>query len=100
MGTDLLKDGYDPFENSALTRLLSSGQVRKVYVVGIALEFCVQSFCLGAARLNKKVIAIEPLIRGLRLPEREREVWERLRVAGVIRSSKIPDELNIKPNHV
>lgn len=96
-GVDILKEGYDPFENAALVAFLSSERVRTIFVGGMALEYCVQKACLGARKLNKRVVAVEPLIRGIGQKELERDVWDTLRKAGVERSNKIPEELSSKP---
>ena len=42
--------------------LLSNTEIETIYVIGIALEYVVQSTCIGAANLGKTVRAIEPLI--------------------------------------
>ncbi len=92
-GTNVNWPGFNPFENPALGRLLASERVQTVYVSGIALEFCIQTTCLGAAALGKRVVAVEPLIRGTGNRQRAGEVWDNLQAKGVVRMRELPMEL-------
>jgi len=54
--------GYSPLENQAFLLLLRTKEITTVYTCGIALEYCIQSFCRGVLELGKNVIALEPAI--------------------------------------
>ena len=88
--SDGIKPGYDPFENPALLRFIASDKVDTVYVCGIALEYCVQACCLGARKLDKKVVAVESLTVSAGTLEEADEVWDMLTGQGVIRQAQWP----------
>jgi nicotinamidase/pyrazinamidase len=61
-GVEPGKLGYSPLENRAFEALLESSSIQRVYIAGIALEYCVQSTCVGAIGKGKRVVALESLI--------------------------------------
>lgn len=90
--------GYSPLENAAFRTLVSSDRIKRIFVAGIALEYCVQACCIDLRKLNKIVIAVEPLIAKAKTITAENEIlWTNLEEAGVIRSRTIPDELQTVP---
>jgi nicotinamidase/pyrazinamidase len=62
-GTDPDKDGYSPFENPEMTRLVTGDDIREIFVVGIAAEYCVLATCLVARNADKAVTVVEDLVR-------------------------------------
>lgn len=81
-------DGYSPFENPLMDRLINTASVARVYVAGIALEYCVYATCKDARGRNKNVVAVEGLIRAAS-PEHAEKVWRKLDVLGVKRASAL-----------
>ncbi len=63
-GTDNKDDGYSAFEatNIKLLDYLREKEIEKLYICGIALEFCVKSSALDALREGIKVFLIRDAI--------------------------------------
>lgn len=96
-GISDLKDGFDPLENRAFSLILKSKEIKTVYIIGFALQYCVAAMCLSARRLGKRVIAIEPLI-GVSEPDKDAEItktWSKLEEKGIERYKNIPSELKL-----
>ena len=90
IGVDNNVDGYSPFEDLRLPGFLASESIRTIYVVGIALEFCVLATCRDAVWFGKTVVAVEPLIRAADSDPTKREyVWELLTSMGVVRAQNV-----------
>jgi len=53
---------YSALENSSLTMLLDNPRIEVVYVVGIALNYCVKCTCLSVRNLNKAVFTVDEAI--------------------------------------
>jgi nicotinamidase/pyrazinamidase len=84
-------DGYSPFADLRLPRFLSDHDTSVVYVVGIALEFCVLATCRDALWFGKTVVAIEPLVRAAsRTPNDREHAWRLLTSLGAIRAHNVP----------
>ena len=82
--------GYSAFENAVLDLLVSNPQVRNVYVIGIALEYCVQATCLGAKERGKRTIALEQAIASASADIEETEkIWQGLVKEGIIRERRL-----------
>lgn len=77
--------GYSPFENEELDDLINRAYVKTIYVVGIALEYCVLATCIDAKKRQKRVIALEPLIRPAE-PEQAENLWRVLEKEQIIRA--------------
>jgi nicotinamidase/pyrazinamidase len=93
-GTAANTKGYSPLENSALLALVLSDRINKIYITGIAFEYCVQACCIDLRKLGKEVIAVEPLIaKTVNDPAKAQVLWNVLETEGVIRSPDIPKEL-------
>ena len=83
-GIDADKDGYSPYENPRMDALINRTHIETVYVVGIALEYCVFETCIETVKRNKKVVAVESLIRAV-YPDQARDVWTTLKERGIHR---------------
>ena len=83
-GVEAELDGFTPYENPLMGRLINTTKIRRVYVVGIALEYCVYATCKQTRELDKEVIAVESLIRAASSVEAE-ETWKKLEKIGVKR---------------
>ncbi|HXO22655.1 MAG TPA: isochorismatase family protein [Thermoanaerobaculia bacterium] len=88
-GVDPGLPGYSPLENRAFEAILESPSLETVYIAGIALEYCVQSTCIGVRDKGKRVVALESLIATAseNVDDAER-VWEKLLNIGVEREKR------------
>jgi len=84
-------DGYSPFSDPRMQALITRQDVQTVYVVGIALEFCVLATCRDALWYGRTVVAVEPYIRSAYRTSAQREnVWQLLSSLGVVRALNVP----------
>lgn len=91
IGTSNEMDGYSPFHDPALQSLASSSIISTIYIVGLALEFCILAACRDAVWFGKTVIAVEPFIRSATPDVSEREaVWNLIESFGVVRGRNVP----------
>jgi nicotinamidase/pyrazinamidase len=81
-------DGYSPFENPLLDQTVNLECVKRIFVAGIALEYCVYATCKDARERNKEVIAVESLIRAASVTHSEK-TWRRLAVLEVTRAADV-----------
>ena len=78
--------GYSALENKSLAALVAHPHIDSVYVVGIALNYCVLSTCVSAAELGKQTFAIEEAIASADGDSVANEkVWAELDRHGVVR---------------
>lgn len=90
-GTSNEMDGYSPFQDPVLLSVVSSPTLTTIYIVGLALEFCILAACRDAVWFGKRVIAVEPCIRSASLDASEREtVWNLIESFGVVRKRNAP----------
>lgn len=83
---------YSALENSALAVLLDNPRVKKVYVVGIALNYCVQGTCITLRKLGKETIAIDEAIASANASVSDTEkIWKDLVEVGVTRMRTIAE---------
>jgi len=89
-GTTPDSEGYSPYCNPLMAKIVDQPDVKTVYVTGIALEYCVKATCLDTIKHNKKVLAIEPLIRSVSKDKTIVEKqWNDLKDCGVVRVQNI-----------
>ena len=50
--TDPTKEGYSGFENTDLLKILGKEQIKRVFVGGLAIEYCVKNTILDALRFG------------------------------------------------
>jgi len=81
-------DGYSPYENPLMDQLINNIQIRRVYITGIALEYCVYATCKQTRERNKETIAIDTLIRAAS-PKKASETWKKFDKINVIRQAAI-----------
>ncbi len=81
---------YSALENPSLTTLIRNPSVEIVYVVGIALNYCVKCTCISIAELGKTTVAIDEAIASANGDTVANEqVWRELDEHGVIRLSNV-----------
>jgi nicotinamidase/pyrazinamidase len=64
-GKDAESEGYSAFEDTELVELLRSRGVDRLYVAGLATDYCVKHSVLDALRQGLEVVVIEDAIRGV-----------------------------------
>ena len=77
-------EGYSPYEDPILSRYMNTIE-GKVYVCGLALEYCVKATCLDTHnKHNKSVVAIKPLIKSIEIDrEKLKKEWDKLTNANI-----------------
>jgi nicotinamidase/pyrazinamidase len=87
IGEERTRAGYSPYEQSKMDAIINRQGVKKVYVAGIALEYCVLATCLETRLRKKTVVACEKLICAATVELRQKS-WKKMEEAGVERSDK------------
>ncbi len=64
-GTDPNREAYSAFDRTELSDRLDERGVKKIFVVGVATDYCVKSTVLDALKLGYEVIVLEDGIKGL-----------------------------------
>ncbi len=64
-GQDPWSQGYSGFQDTELAELLRSRDVDRVYLGGLATDYCVRNSVLDALRLGFDVTVVEDAIRGV-----------------------------------
>uniref|UniRef100_A0A0G4F7G3 nicotinamidase n=1 Tax=Chromera velia CCMP2878 TaxID=1169474 RepID=A0A0G4F7G3_9ALVE len=85
-GMDKTVDSYSGFgsppEDTGLDKILKEKGVKTVYCVGLAMDYCVGSTALDAARLGYETFVIEDAVRGV-FPEGSQKMCAQLKEAGI-----------------
>lgn len=66
-GTDPEKEAYSGFEGTNLAVLLRQKGIKRVFVSGLATEYCVKATALDALKEGLQVVVLEDAIRGVGL---------------------------------
>lgn len=66
-------EGYSGFEKSDLARILRDHDVDRVYVCGLATDYCVRASAIDACREGFEVIVVEDAVRGVEVAEGDSE---------------------------
>ncbi len=95
---------YSAFDDHTMREKIKSDNIGIVYVVGIALEFCVLATCLDALKFGKgiPVVALEPFIRSASIDEEKlEEVWSNFMSQGIIRAHNMAGfDITVKKPHL
>ncbi len=81
-GTNPKKEAYSGFEDTDLEKILKENGIRKVWVGGVATEYCVKATCLDALEKGFEVFLLEDACRGVNA-EDERKAIEEMVQKGV-----------------
>src|SRR5918992_2688963 len=82
-GQDPNSQGYSAFQETLLGDLLRERGVDRLYVAGLATDYCVKSSVLDARRLGFNVTVIEDAVRGVNVQPRDSDTaLEEMRDAG------------------
>ncbi|MBP1763802.1 MAG: Nicotinamidase, partial [Firmicutes bacterium] len=85
-------DAYSGFQDTPLLALLQERGIRRVFVGGLATEYCVKNTVEGALNLGFTTIVLEDAIRGIELtPGDCGKVLEGLLASGAI--AMMPQDL-------
>lgn len=76
------KEAYSGFEGTGLAEILKKRGVKRVYICGVATEYCVRATALDAVKLGFKVYLLRDAVKGIR-PEDEERALRELEEAGV-----------------
>ncbi|ASJ00618.1 nicotinamidase [Thermococcus gorgonarius] len=75
------KEAYSGFEGTELDEILRKNGVERVYVCGVATEYCVKATAMDALKLGYETYVIVDAIKGID-PEGEKRALEELQKAG------------------
>ena len=86
-GTRREEDNYSAFEgDSSLTEFLRHRGITRVFVAGLATDYCVKATALDAARLGFETFVVEDAVRGVDVKEGDSEAaLQEMTEAGVVR---------------
>ena len=82
-GTSPDFDAYSGFEGTILHDLLKERGIRRVFVCGVATDYCVKNTALGALYLGYTTFVLEDAIQGV-LPTTTQEAVEEMMQKGAI----------------
>ena len=82
-GTDVNKDTYSAFKGTGLAGLLKELKIEKVYICGLALDYCVKATALDAVKAGFSVEVLRVATRAVDEKNKE-NVLDELKNAGVI----------------
>ncbi len=82
-GQDAWSQGYSAFQDTPLEEALRERAVQRVYVGGLATDYCVKQTVLDARRLGFDVTVVEDAIRGVELvPGDSERAIDEMKAAG------------------
>lgn len=83
-GTDPLREAYSGFDGTTLSDTLKARGVRRIFVCGLATDYCVKATALDAVKNGFETYLIEDLCRGVDIPQGSaKAAVDALIVAGV-----------------
>lgn len=68
-GTDMAKEAYSGFQDTGLADKLREKDISRIFVCGLATDYCVKSTVLDAISSGFQTVVIEDAIRGVNIPE-------------------------------
>jgi len=82
-GQDPNSQGYSAFQDTGLGELLRERGVERLFVAGLATDYCVKSSVLDALRLGFDVTVVEDAVRGVDVePGDSQKALEEMEAAG------------------
>ncbi len=87
-GIDKDKEAYSGFEGTDLKERLDSMNIKRLFVAGVATDYCVKNTVLDALRYNFETYIIRDCVKGIEREEDTIKEMERYG-AGVINSNEI-----------
>lgn len=82
-GTDPKKEAYSGFQGTDLAQMFRDAGIRRVFVTGLATDYCVKATALDALKSGLNVIVVADAIRGVDVnPGDSRAALDEVRKAG------------------
>jgi nicotinamidase/pyrazinamidase len=82
-GTDPRKEAYSGFQGTDLAQRLKDAGVRRVFITGLATDYCVKATAVDALRSGLDVIVVSDAVRGVNAnPGDSRAALDEIRQAG------------------
>lgn len=91
-GTSLEFDAYSGFQATTLESLLRERGVKRVFICGVATDFCVKNTAIGAVNLGFQVFVLEDAIKGVFVDKTQQAVNQLLEEGAVFVSY---DEISV-----
>lgn len=83
-GTDPASHGYDAFEANDLAAMLRERGVRRVFVCGLATDYCVRATALAASAAGFETVLLTDAVAAVNVsPEDGQRALEEMRAAGI-----------------
>jgi nicotinamidase/pyrazinamidase len=83
--TDVKHEAYSSFEGTTLEERLRERQAERLYVTGLATDYCVRQTVLDARRLGFQVVVLEDAIKGIDArPGDSARAMEDMKAAGAL----------------
>ncbi len=82
-GTEPGREAYSAFDGTGLAETLRSRQVKRVFITGLALDYCVKATALDALREGFQVCVVEDAVKSVTQAGKTAAL-EELRQAGVL----------------
>ena len=73
-------EAYSGFQGTLLNELLRERGVRRIFVCGVATEFCVKNTCIGGLNLGYTVILLKDAVKGIEEGSSEKAIAELLKL--------------------
>lgn len=86
-GTFPDKEAYSAFQDTDLEETLKKLGIRRLFVTGVATEYCVKETVMDALRKGYQTFVIEDAIKGIEVEGEERAKEDMLRKGAIIVSS-------------
>ena len=84
-GVDPASEGYSAFDGTDLAQRLRKADINRLFVGGLATDYCVRATALDARRLGFAVVVVTDAIAAVKVkPHHERKALEEMRAAGCI----------------
>jgi len=78
------KEAYSGFQDTDLAQWLEQRNIQRIFVTGVAMEYCVKATALDALRAGFEVWLIQDAVRGVNLsPGSEEKAVQIMQAAGV-----------------
>ncbi len=78
------KEAYSGFEGTELHKILTERGIKRLFVCGLATDYCVKNTALDGTRLGYEVLLVEDACRGVDIPPGNvKKALEEMRRAGV-----------------
>ena len=76
------REAYSGFEGTNLAEILKKNGVKRVYICGVATEYCVKATALDAVKHGFEVYLLRDAVKGIKPEDEERALGE-MKMAGV-----------------